>query len=45
MAGCSLTVGIITHTPSTVDDPSTAYVEVRRDFYNSATAGERFFNF
>ena len=42
MAGCSLTVGIITHTPSTVDDPSTAYVEVRRDFYNSATAGERF---
>ena len=42
MAGCSLTVGIITHTPSTVDDPNTAYVEVRRDFYNSATAGERF---
>ena len=32
MAGCSLTVGIITYTPSTVDDPNTAYVEVRRDF-------------
>ena len=38
-AGCVLTVGIKTMTP-TVDDPETPFVEVRRDFYNFATARE-----
>lgn len=38
-AGCELTVGIVTRTPP-VDDPSTPTVEIRRDFYNFATAGE-----
>ncbi len=33
-AGCKLTVGIITKTPATIDDPSTTVVENRRDFYN-----------
>ena len=40
-AGCQLTVGIITKTPATVDDPSTTPVETRRDFYNTAFAAER----
>lgn len=39
-AGCELTVGIITKTP-TVDDPSTPQRETRRDFYNFASARER----
>ena len=33
-AGCRLTVGIITRTPLTIDDPDTTEVEKRRDFYN-----------
>ena len=40
-AGCVLTVGIVTRTPSTADDPSTEEVETRRDFYNFATAREK----
>lgn len=39
-AGCELTVGIITQTPETVDDPTTTVVESRRDFYNTALATE-----
>lgn len=39
-AGCELTVGIKTKTP-TVDDPTTPERELRRDFYNFATARER----
>lgn len=39
-AGCELTVGIITQTPATVDDPGTTAVETRRDFYNTALAVE-----
>lgn len=39
-AGCKLTVGIKTKTP-TVDDPETPEKEIRRDFYNYATARER----
>lgn len=39
-AGCELTVGIKTKTP-TVDDPSTPEKEIRRDFYNFATAREK----
>lgn len=39
-AGCELTVGIKTKTP-TVDDPATPQREIRRDFYNFATARER----
>ena len=39
MAGCVLTVGIKTITP-TIDDPNTAEVETRRDFYNFASARE-----
>ena len=39
-AGCSLTVGIKTQVPSTVDDPLTSFVELRRDFFNTATATE-----
>lgn len=38
-AGCELTVGIKTKTP-TVDDPKTPEKETRRDFYNFATARE-----
>ena len=38
-AGCELTVGIKTKTP-TVDDPTTPENEIRRDFYNFATARE-----
>lgn len=38
-AGCKITVGIRTITPS-VDDPNTPEVEDRRDFYNTATAIE-----
>ncbi|MBQ6324101.1 MAG: InlB B-repeat-containing protein [Bacilli bacterium] len=41
MAGCYLTVGIKTKTPSTVDDPITPELEKRRDFYNFATSRER----
>ena len=33
-AGCKLTVGIVTKTPATVDDPLTEVIEKRRDFYN-----------
>ena len=40
-AGCELTVGIITKTPTTIDDPNTAVVETRRDFYNTAFAAEK----
>lgn len=41
-AGCYLTVGIKTTTPSTIDDPdTTGTVEQRRDFYNFATAREK----
>ena len=39
-AGCELTVGIKTETP-TIDDPTTQEIETRRDFYNFATARER----
>lgn len=40
-AGCKITVGIKTVTPSTIDDPNTEKTELRRDFYNFATARER----
>ncbi|MCQ2570869.1 MAG: BspA family leucine-rich repeat surface protein [Candidatus Saccharibacteria bacterium] len=40
-AGCELTVGIITTTPSTIDDPTTSAVETRRDFFNTAYATEK----
>ena len=40
-AGCVLTVGIVTMTPSSADDPNTEEVEKRRDFYNFATAREK----
>ncbi len=40
-AGCMLTVGIKTLTPSTVDDPNTVIVEKRRDFYNVASIREK----
>ncbi len=39
-AGCVLTVGVITRTPATVDDPETTETEYRRDFYNTAFAKE-----
>ncbi len=39
-AGCKLTIGIITKTPATVDDPNTNEVERRRDFYNFGIAKE-----
>ena len=39
-AGCQLTVGIITTTTATIDDPNTQEVETRRDFYNFAEAVE-----
>ena len=39
-AGCELTVGIKTQTP-TIDNPTTPEREIRRDFYNFATARER----
>ena len=39
-AGCKLTVGIITKTPTTIDDPNTNEVETRRDFYNYGSASE-----
>ncbi len=39
-AGCELTVGIKTMTP-TIDDPNTPEREIRRDFYNFATAKEK----
>ena len=39
-AGCDLTVGIITMTP-TIDDPNTVPVETRRDFYNFASIREK----
>ena len=40
-AGCQLTIGIITKTPATIDDPDTTPVEARRDFYNTAFAAEK----
>ena len=40
-AGCVLTVGIKTQTPSTIDDPNTVAVESRRDFYNFASVREK----
>ncbi len=40
-AGCQLTVGIITKTPTTIDDPNTTPIETRRDFYNTAFAAEK----
>ena len=40
-AGCQLTIGIITKTPATIDDPDTTPVETRRDFYNTAFAAEK----
>ena len=39
-AGCQLSIGLIAQTPSTVDDPDTDAVEIRRDFYNTAEAFE-----
>ena len=39
-AGCELTVGIKTRTPN-IDDPTTPEREIRRDFYNFATAKEK----
>ena len=39
-AGCKLTVGIKTKTP-TIDDPATPIKATRRDFYNFATAKEK----
>ena len=44
-AGCQLTIGIITQTPSKVDDDETPdIVETRRDFYNTAFAQESLIN-
>lgn len=43
-AGGKLTVGIITKTPESVDDASTSEKEIRRDFYNFATAVEDMLN-
>ena len=40
-AGCELTVGIITKTPATVDNPDTDTIEFRRDFYNKAFVAEK----
>jgi len=40
-AGCELTIGIITKTPSTIDDPDTSVIETRRDFFNTAFAAEK----
>lgn len=40
-AGCKLTIGIKTITPSSVDDKNTEEVELRRDFYNYGTATEK----
>lgn len=39
-AGCKLTIGIKTITPSTTDDPTTEEIELRRDFYNFGSATE-----
>lgn len=39
-AGGKLTVGVVVKTPSTPDNPETPSTEVRRDFYNYATAEE-----
>lgn len=39
-AGCELTVGIITNTP-TIDDPATSQRETCRNFYNFASATEK----
>ncbi len=38
-AGCKLTIGVETMTPS-IDDPNTEEVETRRDFYNYAISRE-----
>ena len=40
-AGCVLTIGIKTQTPSSVDDPNTPVIDRRRDFYNFATGKEK----
>lgn len=40
-AGCKLTIGIKTITPSKVDDPSTEQIELRRDFYNFGISNEK----
>ena len=40
-AGCKLTVGIITRTPATIDDPETVEIEKRRDFYNFGSIIEK----
>lgn len=39
-AGCDLTVGVVTTTPETADDPDTPEREYRMDFYNTARAYE-----
>ncbi len=39
-AGCKINVGIITRTPTDIDDPNTTEVETRRDFYNYGVATE-----
>lgn len=40
-AGCKLTIGIKTITPSSPDNPETEQVELRRDFYNFGIASEK----
>lgn len=40
-AGCVLTVGIKTITPTSVDDPNTLARETRRDFYNYGSVSEK----
>ncbi len=40
-AGCKLTVGIKTITPSSIDNPNTEETELRRDFYNFSVATEK----
>lgn len=40
-AGCVLTVGIKTKTPSSIDDPNTPSIEKRRDFYNYGVVREK----
>ncbi|MDE5889197.1 MAG: InlB B-repeat-containing protein, partial [Bacilli bacterium] len=39
-AGCKLTIGIKTITPSSADNPDTEEIELRRDFYNFGIATE-----
>ena len=40
-AGCDLSVGVMTFTPSSPDDPNTSIVERRMDFYNTAIGEEK----